>query len=236
MYNYKIKVYPDGTEQHFLYFNTVLNGSKKAKEKASNKDSVSRKEIDNQKRARSEVFDLCRSNEFDYFITLTFDPVKVDSFDYDKAVQALKKYTRWLSDNHIQYIMVPEMHQSGRWHFHGLIKGSIKLEQAYNSKTDQPIEGLYNISNYDFGFSTASAIKDQAKVSTYVTKYLSKALNVPKGRKRYWCTKGLLRPIEKTMMVDPDIYVLQKYTADYYKHIKGEYIELHFFEFKKENK
>lgn len=236
MYNHKVKYFPDGTEQHFVYADTV-NGHKKVKLPSTDENNLSqvkscieRKEIDNQKRARQEVFDLCRANKFDFFITLTFNPLLLDSYDYDLCVVALRKFTRWLTDHECQYIIVPEQHQSGRWHFHGLVKGDLKLQQAYNSSTGKKIRDLYNIYNYELGFSTASYIKDSAKVSTYITKYLSKAMIVPKGRKRYWCSHNLVRPRVETEEVDINPYMLLSCLSSYEKHVKSKYCEYWFYE------
>lgn len=230
-YNFKIKTYPDGTRQITYYENTVLrNASKQSKVSVEDKGYTSeRKKIDNQKRARSEVFDLCRSNSFDYFVTLTIDPSKCDSYDYNSSVQEVRKFTKWLTEHKCSYIIVPEQHVSGRWHFHGLIKGELQLEQAYNHNTGSAIDGVYNLKNYKLGFSTVSKIKDQAKVSTYVVKYLSKDLSVPKGRKRYWCSSGLARPLEETKV----LYKIPRNLryADFRKIIDSDYGKVYFFEF-----
>lgn len=230
-YNFKIKTYPDGTRQITYYERTIIiNASKQSK--VSDKDqgyTSKRKKIDNQKRARSEVFDLCRSNSFDYFVTLTIDPSKCDSFDYNSSVQEVRKFTKWLTVHQCSYILVPEQHSSGRWHFHGLIKGNLQIVQAYNYNTGFPIDGVYNLKNYKLGFSTVSKIKDQAKVSTYVVKYLSKDLSVPKGRKRYWCSSGLSRPLEETKVLYkiPSNLIF----ADFHKIIDSDYGKVYFFEF-----
>lgn len=235
-YNFKIKTFPDGTRQITFYEKCIVKHvTQQSKVSAEDKGyTCKRKEIDNQKRARSEVFDLCRSNSFDYFVTLTIDPSKCDSFDYNSSVQEVRKFTKWLTHNKCSYIIVPEQHSSGRWHFHGLIKGDLQLEQAFNYNTGLPIDGVYNLKNYKLGFSTVSKIKDHAKVSTYVVKYLSKDLSVPKGRKRYWCSSGLNRPVEQTKLIAGRIMLgyLSRY-ASFQKVINSDYGTLHFFEFYK---
>lgn len=232
-YNFKIKTYPDGTRQITYYDLSVISNTHDFKQSEIYKKdqgyTSARKKIDNQKRARSEVFDICRSNCFDYFVTLTIDPKQCDSFDYDSSVQEVRKFTKWLTLHKCSYVIVPEQHSSGRWHFHGLIKGSLQLEQAFNYNTGRPIDGVYNIKNYKLGFSTVSCIKDQAKVSTYVVKYLSKDLSVPKGRKRYWCSSGLARPLVETKIVYkiPSDLIY----ADFQKIINSDYGKVYFFEF-----
>ena len=47
-----------------------------------------------------------------------------------------------------------------------------------------------NVGSYRLGWSTATRITDQAKVTKYIAKYISKDLcQVASGRKRYWCSR-----------------------------------------------
>lgn len=228
LYNILIKRYPDGTIQYRVY-DKILENDKPSfpsdKKNASN-ISIERKKIDNQKRARQEVFDICRSNKFQWFFTLTFDN-EIDSFDYEQCVYQLKRFTKWLGKCGVTYIFVPEQHESGRYHFHGLVgafpnKGSLQLRQAYNSKTGKPFRGTWNIESYKFGFSTCSVIKDAARVSSYICKYLSKDMCVPSGHKRYWCSSGLNRPVEYKGLVEVDEKHLLL-NSDYYKQVQSDF-------------
>lgn len=241
LYNHRLKLYPDGTSQHTIYFRPLERENPQPnlpfKPKKKDTDYNDNKEVDHQKRARIEVFDLCRCNEFDYFITLTFDPDRINSFHYDSCTLRIKDFLQWLSRNNCSYIIVPEQHQSGRWHFHGLVKGNLKLEQAYNPHTGLPIDGIYNIVNYKHGFTTASKIRDHVKVSSYICKYLTKDMQVPKGRKRYWCSAGLERPLigfeYKEDIQDLMDIAIQ---ADYTKIIQSKYIEGRIYEIHGKNR
>src|SRR5699024_1127641 len=75
------------------------------------------------RRARKELFLCAACNpDLDCFVTLTQAPDKVgDRYDYKEAVRRLG---RWL-DNRVRrrglkYIFVPELHQDGAVHWHGL--------------------------------------------------------------------------------------------------------------------
>lgn len=227
-YNHKMKIFPDGTVQHFVYQRSVKCGSDKILFSSSTENQKSK--IDHQKRARSEVFDLCRSNKFDYFITLTFDPKIVNSFDYKECCEYIKKYLRKLRDYDCKYIIVPEHHKSGRYHFHGLVKGDFPLLPAINPHTRNVIPGLYNIPFYDYGFTTASKIKDSQKVSTYVSKYLTKEMNLPRFSKRYWCSQGLSRPQVVTEEVDIKSLSVLALEASYSKLIESDYGDIFIYE------
>lgn len=228
LYNVAIKRYPDGTCQYKVYDKVLERGNPQpllfTRDKKEN--TVSRKEIDNQKRARQEVYDICRSNSFFWFVTLTFDD-SIDSYDYKQCVEQLKRFTKYLGKLGCKYIFVPEQHKSGRYHFHGLLsstssKGGFRLRQAYNSKTGRPIKGVWNIASYKFGFSTCSVIRYPDRVSSYICKYLTKDLVVPKGHKRYWCSSGLNRPSEYFLDLDVDERYLML-NADFSKFVFSEF-------------
>ena len=65
-------------------------------------------------------------NDFDYFITLTLNPINIDTFDLDNFIRTFGQFIRdqrkKYSWGDIQYLLVPEKHKSGSWHMHGLIK------------------------------------------------------------------------------------------------------------------
>lgn len=163
----------------------------------------------NLKVTKKEIYDLGQSNEWNWFITLTFDPELVDSFDFDAVSVAMQKYTRRLRYLGHKYLIVPELHDSKRYHFHGLIQGDLNVIEARNNWTgermlDKKGRVIYNVLDYDFGFTTATQIDDSSRAATYLTKYLSKDLSgvVPKGKKRYWASKGLERPVVDYSIID----------------------------------
>lgn len=240
LYNVCIKRYPDGTVQYKVYDRYIEcdNPQPQIFEKRSNPQCVEKKEYENLKRAKSVVYDLCRSNEFFWFFTLTFDS-SIDSYDYEQCVYQLKRFTKWLGKCGVRYIFVPEQHESGRYHFHGLVgafpvSGSLQLRQAYNSKTGKPFWGVWNIESYKFGFSTCSVIRYPDKVSSYLTKYLTKDMVVPKGCKRYWCSSGLLRPQEYKVDLDIDERSLM-FDADFSKVVTSDFGGYRLYEIHKKN-
>lgn len=48
--------------------------------------------------------------------------------------------------------------------------------------------------------------KDPKRVSTYIAKYLTKEITVPKGRKRYWASRGLQKPMEEFIIMSSEEY------------------------------
>lgn len=157
-------------------------------------------------RTIQKIYEITRSNEWEYFITLTFNPEKVNSFDYDEVV---KKLSKWLNNikqrqsPNLKYIIVPELHKSGRFHFHGLFADIGNMQLVDSGKRING-EIIYNIGAYDLGFTTATKIKDNARVSSYITKYISKDLcAVTQNKKRYWCSRNLEKVNIQDFILEP---------------------------------
>lgn len=145
-------------------------------------------------RTVQQMYEITRSNRWEYFLTLTFNRSIIDSSDYDLITQKVSKWlnnlrNRYASD--LKYILVPELHKDGiHYHFHGLLSniGDIKLVYSGIQKKGMKI---YNLSNWKYGFSTVSKVQNNSKVASYITKYITKDLcTVTKNKKRYWCSKN----------------------------------------------
>lgn len=151
------------------------------------------------RRTRQAVYDIAQSNDWEYFFTLTFNPEKVDSFDYDATV---KKLSNWLNNMkkiaaNMRYIVVPEQHKSGRWHFHGLFMNCDNLGFVDSEKRTDKGQIIYNVGKYKFGFSTAIELDSSKAICTYLTKYITKDVCAnSKGKKRYWASRNCNKPIE----------------------------------------
>lgn len=167
-----------------------------------------RSQYSSMSRTIRNIYEITRSNVWEYFVTLTFNPEKVDSFSY---IDVVKKLSMWLNNikkvyaPELKYIVVPELHKSGRFHFHGLFS-DIGCMELVDSGKRLPCGGIiYNIGNYKLGFTTATKIKDTGRVSSYVTKYITKELvAVTANKKRYWCSRNLEKPFIQEFVLAPD--------------------------------
>lgn len=157
-------------------------------------------------RAKNMIYDYARSNDFQYFVTLTFNPDLVDSFNYSEVSTKLSQWLnnirkRYAPDLH--YLFVPELHRSGRYHFHGLLAdiGNMRLDDSGMYTPDGKI--IYNLGNYNLGFTTATEITDKQRTATYIGKYITKELSGHiRGKKHYWVSRNLNLPLEECLTVD----------------------------------
>lgn len=160
-------------------------------------------------RTRSTIFELAMCNDFTHFCTFTIDPEKRDSYDLRGLHKALAQFIRDQNRtrslvNRIRYLIIPEQHQSGAWHFHGLIAGLTKADLTINGN------GYLDWSAYRkrFGFFSCEKIKSHEACSKYVTKYITKdvATDIKReaGAHLYYASQGLKRrePLV-TLSADP---------------------------------
>lgn len=158
-------------------------------------------------RTVNAVYRIARANVWDWFITFTFNPDIVDSFDYSATV---KKLSMWLNNMRkaspdLGYIVVPEQHESGRYHFHGLFKDCEGFEFVPSSKCTNKGEVIYNVGKYKFGWTTATRIGSQDRVTKYIAKYINKDLcQVAFGKRRYWVSRNLNAADVQEVVLDKD--------------------------------
>lgn len=170
------------------------------------------------RRAKKKLYDLCLCNDdLKYFVTLTLDKKEIDRYNYDIIV---KKLNVWLDNavrrKGLKYVLVPEQHKDGAYHFHGLINDndlhfvdSGKIVQSAGE--DKPI---YNLVDWKYGFTTAIPISgDRDTVCKYIGKYITKQTE-NKIAGRYYYHGGDLKEPEYT------------YCNTYYEKLSGVGIEL----------
>lgn len=150
---------------------------------------------DSIKRAKDKCFDIAFCNSWDLFVTITFNPEKVDSLN---ASEVLKKLRVWLQDRvrckGLKYLLIPEYHKSGRIHCHALMNDVLRLENSGKKLPDG--RKIYNIPDWKYGFSTAIQCNGSAgNLAYYVTKYITKGNEKIFG-KFFWSSKNIIRTPE----------------------------------------
>lgn len=199
----KIKEYPDGTKIAYVYSSEFIktNGSEESVLSSGNgvvsdPDELEHIQRRNLQKTKTRIRDYVLSNDFKYFITLTF------ADDRNDDTRCFKKLENWLKYQKkkygkFSYIFIPERHKDGCLHFHGVL-GEFTGVIEYSGVKHKGAE-VFNLSEWNYGYSTATLIQSKKKTASYVTKYITKNLShdiVPKGKKKYWSSRGLTLPVE----------------------------------------
>lgn len=248
-YNVKIITYPDLTKQYRIYQNAIGSDDLSIPVRPRNggdrnpfdgkvckdilvdiKDYKNHVDEVSIKRTRKKVYDYAKSNEWQWFVTFTFSPDKVNRYDYDECTKYLSKWFNNLkrSSPALSYLVVPEQHKDGAYHFHGLFSGInerqivwtgkyvVKRVRGLRSKFVRTKEKIYKIGSYKLGWMTATKVREMEKVTSYITKYITKdMLNGLHGRKRYWCSRNLVLPLEEVFTLDAtDRFILSQELDD----------------------
>lgn len=151
------------------------------------------------RRSMQSIYEIARSNSFDYFATFTFAE---NRYDYDSCKSRL---LQWLKNfqkrkERIEWLCVPEQHADGAWHFHAMIKGDMS-EYLVAGVHD----GRYIIPSYRFGINEVEPIRDSNRCASYITKYITKELALClKNKRRYFYSAGLKKPVSKEFYLADD--------------------------------
>ncbi len=146
------------------------------------------------RRARAKLRRLALANDFEFFVTLTLDPAKIERYDGEKIVKTMG---RWLDNmvrrNGLRYILVPERHKDGAFHFHGFFAGAGLI--AADSGVQWDGRPVYNLPQWTLGFTTAQRLYgDYHAAVGYCCKYIGKQEGErPLGR-WYYSGGGLREP------------------------------------------
>ena len=222
-YNTKLITYMNGEQQLVLYGQVIKRGykvgekkkkrdlKKLAREELKRNDELSmfkiadlKREYDNNikqsgNRAKNKIYQLSRANNWEYFITLTFDKRFVDRYNYDECVKKLKVWImniKRLYAKDLKYIVVPELHKDGAFHFHGLLADIGDMELKDSGKRLKSGGVIYNIVGYKLGFTTATKVINSGASARYLSKYITKDLSMHiKNKKKYWASRNLNKPI-----------------------------------------
>lgn len=150
-------------------------------------------------RTKTLVKDLVLCNDFELFCTFTFDPKKIDRYNFVSCRRAMRiwihhqKTRATQKGKDFKYLIIPEQHKDGAWHFHALISnyvGSLK-DSGIRTKTLRPI---YNVTSFRLGFTTAVEVDSKEGVSNYVSKYITKDFIKQFNQRRFFCSRNLRRP------------------------------------------
>lgn len=169
--------------------------------------TIERKEKENAKRAKQSIYELARANsdKWEWFVTLTLDPRIVRRDDYKAVMQHIRKWCRSLTYRGCYWLFVPERHRDGKaYHFHGLVGGSFPMTYAGKHGYNGRQVDTWNVLGFP-GFTSVQRVVNPSRVSTYITKYITKDLihMVPKGCHRYLHSQNLSVPQVEYLSLTP---------------------------------
>lgn len=184
------------------------------------------------RRSRIRLNMMLDMNDFDWFATLTFDPKRLDRTNADEVYEMYRKWIDLMTKHYpnMRYITVPEKHEDGCYHFHMLIGGistqdlglvnSGKVCCHWSTKNgiaskeyfkatwqDHKLEEtdgipIYNITKFQYGYTTVSRIQSRERCNFYVKKYIDKNFGTTDDfKKRYFYSTNLRMPEESEIIL-----------------------------------
>ena len=189
-------------------------------------------------RTKTKVYDVARSNHWEWFLSLTFSPDNVCRQSYDDCA---KKLSQWLNNArkvapNMKYVVVPELHKDKvSWHFHGLFSNIDELGLEFNGHYYKGRK-CYDVFKYKLGHVTAIRSDGSPKIVSYIMEYVTKDLcSLTKGRKRYWTSRNLDKPEIIDIQVD-DLVDFRRSMVEqsgFVKTVNGEYLDVTYIEVEK---
>lgn len=238
-YTGRVFVYPDGSSDIQCSTKAIFRepGWEAVENRAgtipgprvAGKKSDGEDKLRSMRRARSKLRRLALTNDFEYFVTLTLDPSKIDRYDGSAVVKKLNQWTDNMVRRHgLRYILVPELHKDGAFHFHGFMAGKgLKMVDSGVKWDDRPV---FNLPQWTLGYSTAQKLYgDYHAAVGYCCKYIGKQeYQRPLGR--WYYSGGALRQPEVVYAnldwrdLEPDWELSIPGSKIFGKHIKKEEI------------
>lgn len=230
------RVYQYGPMVRVVYFKrqTALSGwdtDQKKEQMFGEKPEENGRFDENIIRARSKILELALCNPWDVFVTLTLDARKYDRY---RLHEWKKDLSQWIRDQRkrgkgdLRYLLIPEMHQDGAWHMHGLMAGIPAGDVVKNAN------GYADWPRYrqKFGFISLDGIKNAVAVSRYITKYIKKgtaetAAALEAGRHLFYHSAGLKG---KELLMEGEVRAPDSFWQWENEYIKSAWMEVSEYE------
>lgn len=201
---YDVNISKFGNDYRVTYMVRSLSDELKCYDKKNNK--IGDRFTSNVSRSKNMILGYGKCNDWDYFVTFTLDPRKYDRFDLNTWRKHFAQYIRDLRKKtgyKLKYLLIPERHQDGAWHMHGLISG---LPWDYLSKFDpavHPLKLVHQGYRYlpeitdKFGFNSFGKLRNRDAAAAYCLKYAGKGFalqDMDAGTHLYYASQGLNKP------------------------------------------
>ena len=134
---------------------------------------------DSMQRSKKSLIDYAFNNQWTYFATFTVNSELCDRNSLaacnKKIGMMLNQFRRYFCEG-FKYLIVPEQHKDGAFHYHGMVYFPQDPEF-----TDVRVKGKI-VRTIDYftqflGFNSFSKILNQVRAAKYITKYIDKQMN-----------------------------------------------------------
>lgn len=198
---YDVSIKRLGERYKVIYVPRIVSVKTRTKDYQNEKSGV--KYISSISRARNKVLELGLCNDFSFFVTFTLDKEKFDRYDLQLFRKSFTHYLRnqkRTTGRNVIYLLIPEQHKDGAWHFHGLMGGYQWNDLKEFERGKHPVDLIKKGYRYDenilckFGFNSFSKIQSKIAVSQYIAKYITKEMaliNAMFGAHLYYASQGL---------------------------------------------
>ena len=190
-------------------------------------------------RTKRTIRELVACNSWRYFITITLSPAKWNRFTAEGLQAVIKDMVRRWRQKKVngstpyagfKYLFVPEQHESGAIHLHGVVNDiPADLLCPYTLaevQSDTPLpeyicnavrdeKYVAHCTEWDevFGWNTIIPIFDRDRLANYIVKYITKSIDTSPFITRNWSSHGLNRA---TQIAAFQIPAGENYVAEYF--------------------
>jgi Pyruvate/2-oxoacid:ferredoxin oxidoreductase gamma subunit len=176
-------------------------------------------------RTKRTIKDYAHGTYWDYVITLTLDPKKINRYNKDTIQKQMNIFlTNYRKKNpNFQYMFIPEYHKDNAIHFHGYLKGIDSSDIKQTAKINKYGRIISNWIPWakTFGLTRLDPMPDditeRIKMNNYTTKYITLDLMIQAklyNKKRYYCSKGLPKPNTKYLTSSKVLHSFADYITD----------------------
>lgn len=156
------------------------------------------------RRVISKTTDYVLSNFWDFWCTFTFSAFTCDRYSRDDCYKEFYKVVKAVNRKYgtdMQFLVFPEKHEDGAWHFHGFLR-NIPSDLLFTNEY-----GYFDLRFFnDLGhvnIQPLSGSDSAQKKKNYAVKYAQKSCeSYEKGTHIYFCSRGL--PTSDSSVLEPD--------------------------------
>lgn len=196
-YNYKF-VYSNNVVEIYHYSRPIILGKVTNSEGKNNGGTGDKENIKSTSihRTRTKLARIINSNDWNYFLTLTYATDNIDPKDIQLFFRKMKRMY-----GQLKYVYVKELTKRGRLHYHILLNIDLGHIEDFRE-----FERWFGENVWKHGFVKLKPIDQNKSIAGYLTKYLTKDLNI-EGRV-YNCSRGLNKPVEVCCFNEVNVWQL----------------------------